>query len=103
MDGNYLVTTDAWFYAPDGKKYRSVWGAISVLTDDVLGIKTNRISTNWFAKVGCEDKHIIIAGCQIHYAVKCDLKPHSGDVEEDSYSEKGSTTLTRQSEIYIAN
>ncbi len=28
MEGKYLITTDAWFYAPDGLKYRGVWGEV---------------------------------------------------------------------------
>ena len=41
----------------------------------MLGLKTNRNSTNWYAKVGIEETHVIVAGCQIHYAVKCDNRP----------------------------
>lgn len=32
----------------------------------VLGIKTNRHSSNWFLEIG----NMVIAGCQIHYAIK---------------------------------
>ena len=46
MKGKYLITTDDWFYAPDGKKYKSVWGEVKILEDEVLGITTNRNSTN---------------------------------------------------------
>lgn len=63
---NYLITTDDWFYGPDGKKYRGAWGKVELIQDDVLKIQTNRNSTNWFAKVGTDDYHVIIAGCQIH-------------------------------------
>lgn len=28
MTGKYLITTDAWFYAPDRKQYKSVWGEV---------------------------------------------------------------------------
>ena len=75
MEGKYLITTDNWFTAPDGNDYKSVWGSIEILNDSVLGVKTNARSTNWFAKVGSEENHLIIAGCQIHYAVKSDEKP----------------------------
>ena len=30
------------FYAPDGLKYRSVWGDVKIIEDSVLGLKTNR-------------------------------------------------------------
>ena len=76
MTGKYLITTDAWFYAPDSKQYKAVWGGIEIVSDDILGIKTNVRSSNWFAKVGSEDNHVIIAGCQIHYACRSENKPN---------------------------
>lgn len=65
-----LVTTDAWFYAPDGKMYRAAFGTVHAISSDeqALGIKTNARSTNWYATIG----NLMIAGCQIHYAVKTD-------------------------------
>lgn len=75
MKGKYLITTDEWFQAPDGQSYKAVWGNVEILEDNALGIKTNRNATNWYAKVGDDSKHIIIAGCQIHYAVRCEEKP----------------------------
>ena len=86
----YLITTDSWFIAPDGKQYRAAWGEAEILADEsFLGIKTNRNSTNWFAKIGNEKSHIIIAGCQIHYAVKCDEKPNNSKVKDYMTGEKG--------------
>lgn len=82
MKGKYLVTTDAWFYAPDGRSYRAVWGDIEILSDNILGVKTNARSANWFAKVGTEDNHVIIAGCQIHYSVRCDKRPEEKTITE---------------------
>lgn len=75
MKGKYLITTDAYFLAPDGQEYRGAYGNIEVLSDGILGVSTNRNSSNWFVKIGSEDKHVIIAGCQIHYAVKSKEKP----------------------------
>lgn len=64
-----LVTTDNWFYAPDGRCYRAATGKlIAILDDSVLGIKTNRNSTNWYIQVG----NLMIAGCQVHYAMRLD-------------------------------
>jgi hypothetical protein len=81
MNGKYLITTDNWFYGPDGKQYRGVWGEVQIFDDNqILGIKTNMRSTNWYAKVGTEENHVIIAGCQIHYAIKCEQKPREGSV-----------------------
>ena len=77
MQGKYLITTDSWFYGADGIQYKAVWGEVKITTDDVLGVKTNSKSSNWYAKVSGEKNHIIIAGCQIHYAVKTDKKPNT--------------------------
>jgi len=103
MQGKYLITTDAWFYAPDGKQYKAVWGDIQIVEDTFLGLKTNRNSTNWFAKVGNEHKHVVIAGCQIHYAVKCDDKPNT-EVSEDwqADAQNGVKLFERPTSIYVA-
>lgn len=102
MEGKYLITTDAWFYAPDGMKYRSVWGEVKILNDSVLGVKTNRNSVNWFAFVGSQKKGVLIAGCQIHYAVKCPEKPNTGSVLDFTYTNGELHTFNRPSEIYDA-
>lgn len=78
MEGKYLVTFDNWFMAPDGQTYLAAWGDIVILQDSMLGIKTNSRSTNWYARVGTDSNHIVVAGCQIHYAVKCDKRPVMG-------------------------
>lgn len=65
-----LVTTNAWFIAPNGQQYRAVFGTVKGIFNDeeVLGVKTNDRSTNWYLEIG----DMVIAGCQIHYAVVCD-------------------------------
>lgn len=41
----------------------------AIETDEkTLGVRTNARSTNWYLQVG----GLVIAGCQIHYAVACD-------------------------------
>lgn len=75
MNGLYLITTNDWFYAPDGRQYRGVWGNVTILQDTFLGVKTNARSANWFAKVGSDEDHVIVAGCQIHYATFCPNRP----------------------------
>lgn len=103
MKGKYLITTDNWFYAPDGLKYKAAWGEISVQSDTmILGIETNRNSTNWYLVVGSDDKGVSIAGCQIHYAVSCPNRPPEGMVMETMYDITGAKTIYRPSEIYIA-
>ena len=75
-DKYYLITTTEWFLAPDGEQYRAVWGKCKLLTtEDIFSFKPSRPSTNWFANVGNDDKSMIVAGCQIHYAIRCDERP----------------------------
>lgn len=103
MEGNYLITTDQWFTAPDGKQYQAAWGNVKIVDDSILGLKTNRMSTNWFAKVGSEDSHIIIAGCQIHYATKCESKPNTEPSDEwQADASNGLKIFKVPSRIYIA-
>lgn len=103
MNGNYLITTDAWFIAPDGKYYRAVWGNVEIIEDSFLGVKTNRNSSNWFAKVGSKDNHVLIAGCQIHYAIRCEAQPNNERVidyqvdSNDNWIEK-----ERPTQIWLA-
>ena len=100
--GKYLVTSDNWFFAPDGKQYKSAWGEVSILEDNFLGIKTNRNSANWFLKIGSDSKFIIIAGCQIHYAVKCENKPNDGEVQDWKEMDNEVIQYHKPSSIYIA-
>lgn len=95
-----LITTDAWFMAPDGRLYSSVFGTVEGIYGDkeTLGIATNRNSTNWYLKIG----GMVIAGCQIHYAVVCD-SVNAGPVEDWKDSDGGVTTYTRPSRIYMAD
>ena len=102
MEGKMLITTDAWFYAPNGLKYCSAWGNVEIIEDTKLGIKTNRGSTNWYAYVGSKEKGIIIAGCQIHYAVKCDLLPNTSNVRDYQINQGKVDLFERPSDIYIA-
>lgn len=102
MEGKYLITTDAWFYAPDGLKYRAVWGNVKIIEDSTLGIKTNRMSTNWYVYVGTKEKGMVLAGCQIHYAVRCEKKPNTDKVKDFTYGDGKSTEYERPTEIYIA-
>lgn len=75
-----LITCDNWFFAPDGQSYRAVWGSVKAVRTDneVLGLKTNARSTNWYIEIG----NMILAGCQIHYALECS-EPHFGECRDD--------------------
>jgi hypothetical protein len=102
VEGKQLITTDAFFYAPDGQQYKAAWGSVKIIDDSNLGIKTNRQSTNWFAIVGGNGKEIIIAGCQIHYSIRCDYKPRLiPHINEEIYEGK-QLEFEVKSRIYIA-
>jgi hypothetical protein len=103
MKGKYIVTTDNWFYAPDGNSYKAVWGEVTILEDTFLGIKTNRNASNWYAKVGSEDNHVVVAGCQIHYAVKCDTQPNTQSYRHELTHElEVKSVVADTPRIYIA-
>lgn len=96
-----LVTTDQWFFAPDGESYKAVFGTVKGVFNDqeALGIKTNARSTNWYVQVG----NMMIAGCQIHYAVKTESysdKPPIRELDHDGKVVKDKGTMTR---IYNAD
>lgn len=83
----YLLTTNDWFFAPDGECYRAVHGTVRGIIDseDALGIKANRNSSNWYVVIG----DMIVAECQIHYAVRAntfDATP--GKAELDHHGER---------------
>lgn len=70
----YLITTDGWFVAPDGETYQAAYGTVRHVgtVDDALGFRPRGGgSTNWFIEVG----NLIVAGCQVHYAVRTDRCP----------------------------
>lgn len=101
MTGKYLITTDNYFLAPNGQHFQGVWGEVEILTDDILGVKTNRMSTNWFAKVGTAENHVIIAGCQIHYAVKCEERPYNRPYNREEIHEGELRLIPSPSRIYF--
>ncbi|MDT8998375.1 hypothetical protein RQP53_03685 [Paucibacter sp. APW11] len=65
-----LVTTDNWFYAPNGCQYRAAFGTLLSIdtAEQTLGVKPNGRSTNWYLRIG----KLVIAGCQVHYVLACD-------------------------------
>lgn len=92
-----LVTTDCWFTAPDGESYKAVYGKlVAIRTDEqALGVKTN-----WYAQVG----NMLLAGCQIHYAINCEGKDvNFSDISHESTHEGECVKSTQTSRIYNAN
>ncbi len=65
-----LITVDNWFYGPDGRQYRAVFGTVKAVrtAEDSLGVKPNGKSTNWYLEIG----KMTLAGCQVHYALRTD-------------------------------
>ena len=96
----YLITPDAWFLAPDGQEYKSVFGTVGAISNDeeTLGIKTNGRSTNWYVSIG----NMVIAGCQIHYCIQTDEVYRGEYVREEAHEGKVIETQVR-SRIYMAD
>lgn len=97
---NYLITTDDWFYAPNGKKYKSVWGKLhgAFSSEETLGVKTNAKSTNWYVQIG----NMTLAGCRIHYIVRAD-KVSFNEIFDYNYSSENVNKHHRPTEIYNAD
>lgn len=95
-----LVTCDDWFYAPDGKAYRAVFGTVHApqLAADVLGVQPNMRSANWYLTVG----KLTIAGCRIHYVLKSDTCALEA-VDDQSLNEGSVKDYRRASHIYNAD
>lgn len=75
-----LITTDDWFSAADGQKYRSAWGTCRVLrAKDILGFDPKQ-STNWVMQVGTADNCLFVLGCRIHYVQLCPDRPLGTEV-----------------------
>ena len=99
IDEKYLITTDSWFLGPDGNQYKAVFGTVTaVLTDkEYLGITTNRQSTNWYLVIG----EMVIAGCQIHYAVRTDSISSGPSTVCTKDEDKNNAGAVNFSHIYI--
>lgn len=102
MEGKYLITTDDWFFAPDGQQYKAVWGNVEIVSDAFLGVKTNYRSANWFAKVGTDDNHVIVAGCQIHYAIKSSKRPSEQPLKTENIHDGVQIESFVSSRIYFS-
>lgn len=98
----YLINTDQWFFAPDGENYKAVWGTVHGVVDaeQTLGLKTNRNSTNWYVAIG----DMIIAGCQIHYAIAAtSYNPNPSVTAEIDHDGKRLAVSNATSRIYNAD
>lgn len=97
---NVLITTSNWFYAPDGRSYRAVWGKLTAIktAEDSLGVRPRGPSTNWYVEVGDTS----IAGCQVMYCIRTDTV-FFGPVAESSEHNGQFTSSERLGAIYNAN
>lgn len=94
-----LITTSGWFYAPDGKQYRSLYGTLIGIHEagKTLGFIPNRSHANWFIEVG----KITIMGCQVLYFIQCDERPNLGTASDWSFDkDKGLEQYERPSAIF---
>jgi hypothetical protein len=97
----YLVTTDSWFTAPDGTSYKAVFGTATAIqsAEQTLGIKPNARSTNWYVIIG----KVVIAGCQIHYAIQTDTCSSARSKDWAMDAKEGLKECDTPSKIYFTD
>lgn len=95
-----LITCDNYFFAPDGKQYRAVFGTLAAVqtSEQSLGIKVSLRSQDWYMTVG----NMKIAGCQIHYAIVTD-ECNFERAPDYQVTDKGFTEYNRPCGIYRAD
>jgi hypothetical protein len=96
-----LITTDNWFYAPNGNSYKAVYGTVKKIlkTENFLSVKRDNRTASWGIEIG----NMIIAGCQIHYAIATDYCSDLSALGWDANSEFGCKTYYRPCSIYFAD
>lgn len=101
MGKTVLITTDNWFTAPNGESYNSVFGTLVGIFNDkeTLGIPTNAKSSNWYVQVG----NMLIAGCQIHYAIQTNCVTNTAPILEIKHEGKIHFDRAALSRIYHAD
>lgn len=101
LNQKVLITTQDWFYAPDGKQYRAIWGTLKGVHEakSVLGFVPGRTHDNFFIEIG----NAAIAGCRGLYCVLCPTKPDFKEVEHSMYDHtNGLKIIQRPNEIFIS-
>jgi len=102
LNKNVLVTTGAYFIAPDGKEYRAIWGELKAIHEAgaTLGFIPNRSHANWFVEIG----NTIVMGCQVLYFIACE-DPNLGRATNWESGTDGGTSKEYEhpSKIYNAN
>lgn len=94
-----LITTDNWFFAPNGQQYKAVFGTVKGVYDSqiTLGVKTNAKSTNWYVVIG----NMTLAGCQIHYAIETENVSFLAPTKE--IDKDGNVVAVKQTLTHIYN
>jgi hypothetical protein len=101
LNQKVLITTQSWFYAPDGMNYRAVWGTLKGVhaAKDVLGFTVNASHANFYIEIG----NTVIAGCQALYCIRCDERPDHNRVTHTMYDiPNGLKQVERPNEIYLS-
>jgi hypothetical protein len=101
LNKKVIITTQSWFYAPDGVLYRAVWGTLKGVhaAKDVLGFTVNHSHANFYVEIG----DTVIAGCQALYCVACPTRPEFKEVQHAVYDNpNGLKVFNRPNEIYLA-
>lgn len=95
-----LATSTSWFFAPDGKSYKAVYGTLHGIlsTEDELGFRPNFKHTNWFVNIG----KIVIAGCEILHVIQSN-NCNTSDTTEFNTEGGKCTVYNRPSIIYDAD
>lgn len=97
-----LLTSQSWFYAPDGKQYKAVWGTLKGIHEagKTLGFIPNRSHANWFIEIG----KMTIMGCQVLFVVECDAI-ETGKIQDWKSNEAngGIEEYERPTAIYVTD
>ena len=103
LNKKVLITTSGWFFAPDGRQYRAIYGTLKSITDakDLIGFTPSRSHANWVFQVGTAS----IMGCQVMYVLECDKPPTFQPITERTFSSEHNCSVsnTRDNHIYNAD
>ena len=101
IGARYLITTDDWFYAPDGQSYKAVYGTIKeqrIHGSRCVGFGANPSSAGLYVNIG----RMTIFNDSIKYAIRadeCSRLEHSREVDFEN-----TVTLCKvASRIYFAD
>ena len=87
-----LITVDNWFYAPDGRGYRAVFGTVK-------SVPTCKETGRWHVEIG----NAIVAGSQINYAILSDTCHAGRSMDWTADAGSGVREYMRPCAIYFAD